>query len=125
MGDKAAAKRLGQQGRQLQAEMKALHEAAAANIFEYRNRYGVDGEPLPGREGRLFDLHGLHADEGIAIIEKALATHRSSELHFVTGTGHHSAGSAVLRPGIISYLKRRGLRFYEPEWGRIVLQGTK
>jgi DNA-nicking Smr family endonuclease len=88
-GDKAAAKALGEEGRNLNALMRARHRQAALTIFAMRN-------PSDARiyEEGIIDLHGLHVQEAIETLEELLPDiYRVSgqkEVLVITGTGRHS-----------------------------------
>ena len=123
-GDGAGAARWGREGRALSEQMRAAHAQAAAAIFAARNAGGAGaaGPPAPahahapapapahthlppptqlaGVPVHVFDLHGLHPSEAVAVGEGcAAAAARSSGsraadggvwLAFLTGTRSHS-----------------------------------
>ena len=86
--------------------MKDLHAKASQKIFELRNP-GVT-ELI---NGGSIDLHGLHVEEALHILEQLLskATGQLTYFYIITGTGHHSwEGKSKLLPAILGFLDEFG-----------------
>jgi DNA-nicking Smr family endonuclease len=61
--------------------------------------------------GSTADLHGLHVDEALIILENLLSkvTGQLKYFYIITGTGHHSyEGKSRLLPAIIRFLDEFG-----------------
>lgn len=127
-GNKALAKELSRKGRNHARAMKAAHEEAAGTIFRERNaniqpqgtnNAGVDGGP------RMFDLHGLHVAEAVAVLRRELPNCRAvgeRVVHVLVGTGHHVKGSrtpARLPAAVAEFLHASRIRYWEPQAGML------
>ncbi len=68
--------------------MRKAHREAARLLYEQRNKGG------PGSQDVYVDLHGLHPEEAVEYLEKALVENQNSihPVYAITGTGHHSKG---------------------------------
>lgn len=86
--DARAAKALSLRGQSENDLMRKAHREAARLLYEQRNKNGVTSSDI------YVDLHGLHPDEAVEYLEKALVDNRNSErpVYAITGTGHHSKG---------------------------------
>lgn len=92
--------------------MQEMHTEASRRIFEQRSKHEA-----------FIDLHGLHQDEAIDIIEEQLQRMRQNNytgiVYIVTGTGHHSGASGLskkmskLKPYVEEYLRQENYRFAE------------
>jgi DNA-nicking Smr family endonuclease len=110
-GDGARAKLFSMEAKHYNRLMQEMHTEASQRIFEQRSKHEA-----------FIDLHGLHEDEAIDMIDKRL-THLKSTysgiIYIVTGTGHHSGASGLskkqskLKPSVQSYLKQHHYRFAE------------
>ncbi len=98
------------------------NEAASINIFALNN--------ANINESNTLDLHGLHINEAIKIFKEVYTKKRNdllsnnnkkkkkTYLFIITGCGRHSTnGIARLRPRMVSYLNKNGIRFKEPNIG--------
>ena len=118
-GNKALAKDLSRKGREHARLMAAAHANAAETIFRERNT-GVGGNGP-----RMFDLHGLHVQEAIAVLHRELgecAARGDGVAHVLVGTGHHTKGSRTpsrLPAAVAEYLTHRRVRFWEPQAGML------
>ena len=111
-GKKAEAKRLGAEGRRLDALMRREAGEAGQRIFRERNKE----ERVFGRG--VVDLHGLHKDEATGVLEELLPRMRDRGLELatvVTGTGSHTLGPqkgrARLLPGLQAALAEWNVAF--------------
>jgi DNA-nicking Smr family endonuclease len=74
--------------------MRELHKIASQQIFEQRNK-----------DEAYLDLHGLHVDEALGLLEHRLFSLNHGTLYVVTGTGHHSSGrTGQLQPAVRQWL---------------------
>ena len=66
--------------------MRKAHREAARLLYEERNK-----DSSTSREVYV-DLHGLHPEEAVEYLERALIEHQRSSkpVYAITGTGHHS-----------------------------------
>ena len=66
--------------------MRKSHREAAQLLFDERNKDSSVSKEV------YIDLHGLHPEEAIEYLEKALIEYQKSSrpLYAITGTGHHS-----------------------------------
>jgi len=93
-GDGGKARAYSNEARRLNNDMRELHRIASQQIFEQRNQ----------NEAYL-DLHGLHVDEALRLVEERLQSIQHGILYVVTGTGHHSQGSkGQLQPALRQWL---------------------
>eukprot|EP00842_Homolaphlyctis_polyrhiza_P005922 jgi/Hompol1/6330/HPOL_002252-RA len=136
-GNRAAARALSLQAKQINDQVQQLHSAAAQRIFTERNKYAKmpqtiqhpqsthipsSAPPALSMQGipstvsqHMIDLHGLHPDEAITILQSCideLCRHRfAGQLVIVTGTGHHSRSNrAKVLPAVRYYLVSAGWR---------------
>ncbi len=86
--DARAAKALSLRGQSENDLMRKAHREAARLLYEQRNKGGVGAQDI------YVDLHGLHPEEAVEYLEKALIENQSSThpVYAITGTGHHSKG---------------------------------
>ena len=86
--DARAAKALSLRGQSENDLMRKAHREAARLLYEQRNKDGSSSRNI------FVDLHGLHPEEAVEYLEKALVENQNSGRHvyIVTGTGHHSKG---------------------------------
>ena len=107
VGNKALAKELGAKGRQHNERMKDLHDVAAQEIFQSRNKNGIAGgrsdtssSSSSGAATTMIDLHGLHVSEAVRYLEETMAVikrkHANQQrsgakvvLRVVVGVGSH------------------------------------
>ncbi|KAI9835184.1 MAG: hypothetical protein M1819_002554 [Sarea resinae] len=85
--DARAAKALSLRGQSENDLMRKAHREAARLLYEERNK------DASGTSGELYvDLHGLHPEEAVEYLSRALQDHQASSraLYAITGTGHHS-----------------------------------
>ncbi|KAH8555085.1 hypothetical protein BGW37DRAFT_125350 [Umbelopsis sp. PMI_123] len=93
-GDGAKARAYSNEARRLNNDMRELHRIASQQIFEQRNQIEA-----------YLDLHGLHVDEALSLLEQRLDTLNHGVLYVVTGTGHHSSGRmGQLQPAVRQWL---------------------
>ncbi|KAJ3017370.1 hypothetical protein HKX48_003579 [Thoreauomyces humboldtii] len=114
-GNKAAAKAFSLGAHRLNERVQELHRQAGQRIFETRNS-STASHPSEGT--RTVDLHGLHPDESVEMLQSQLAKLKrenfSGRVVIVTGTGHHSRGQkAKVLPAIREFLHKAGLRAEE------------
>ena len=66
--------------------MRKAHREAARLLYEERNRDSSANQEV------YVDLHGLHPEEAVEYLERALLEHQKSSrpVYAITGTGHHS-----------------------------------
>ena len=66
--------------------MRKAHREAARLLYEERNRDSSSNQEV------YVDLHGLHPEEAVEYLERALLEHQKSSrpVYAITGTGHHS-----------------------------------
>ena len=66
--------------------MRKAHREAARLLYEDRNKDSSASSEL------YVDLHGLHPEEAVEYLERALVEQQSSSrsVYAITGTGHHS-----------------------------------
>ncbi|KAL7323467.1 hypothetical protein PS15p_211365 [Mucor circinelloides] len=110
-GDGARAKLYSMEAKQYNRLMQEMHSEASQRIFESRSKHEA-----------FIDLHGLHEDEAMEIVEQRLshlkATY-SGIIYIVTGTGHHSGANGLskkqskLKPCVYNYLKQEHYHFAE------------
>lgn len=86
--DARAAKALSLRGQSENDLMRKAHREAARVLYESRNKSSAVSREV------FIDLHGLHPEEAVEYLEKALLENRSSNrpVYAITGTGHHSKG---------------------------------
>jgi DNA-nicking Smr family endonuclease len=110
-GDGAKAKLYSMEAKHYNRLMQEMHTEASQRIFESRSTHEA-----------FIDLHGLHQDEAVQIIEQRLNNLHSNYrgiIYIVTGTGHHSGNSGLskkaskLKPAVEDYLKSENYRFAE------------
>ena len=84
--DARAAKALSLRGQSENDLMRKAHREAARLLYEERNRDSSSSHEV------YVDLHGLHPEEAVEYLERALDEHQSSSrpVYAITGTGHHS-----------------------------------
>ncbi|KAL0146265.1 hypothetical protein V8B55DRAFT_1321814 [Mucor lusitanicus] len=110
-GDGNRAKLYSMEAKQYNRLMQQMHSEASQRIFESRSKHEA-----------FIDLHGLHEDEAMEIVEQRLlhlkATY-SGIIYIVTGTGHHSGANGLskkqskLKPCVYNYLKQEHYHFAE------------
>ena len=110
-GDGARAKLYSMEAKHYNRLMQEMHTEASQRIFNQRSKHEA-----------FIDLHGLHEDEALDMVEdrlQHLKTSYSGVIYIVTGTGHHSGASGLskkqskLKPSIQQYLKQEHYRFAE------------
>ncbi|KAI8989475.1 hypothetical protein BDB01DRAFT_782014 [Pilobolus umbonatus] len=109
-GDGAKAKAYSMEAKHYNKLMQEMHKEASQRIFEQRSQNEA-----------FIDLHGLHEDEALDIIERRLMNLKSYSgvIYIVTGTGHHSGASGLskrqskLKPAVENYLRQGNYRFAE------------
>jgi DNA-nicking Smr family endonuclease len=110
-GDGAKAKLYSMEAKHYNRLMQEMHTEASQRIFEQRSQHEA-----------FIDLHGLHEDEAIHIIQDRLLHLKSTYngiIYIVTGTGHHSGANGLskkqskLKPTVYNYLKQENYRFAE------------
>ncbi|KAI8048048.1 uncharacterized protein B0P05DRAFT_564844 [Gilbertella persicaria] len=110
-GDGAKAKLYSMEAKHYNRLMQEMHTEASQRIFEQRSNHEA-----------FIDLHGLHEDEALSIVEERLHHLKSCYsgiIYIVTGTGHHSGRNGLskkqskLKPSIQQYLKQHHYRFAE------------
>lgn len=113
-GDKAGAKTMSNNGKELDTQAKKLHVQAAHAIYLHRNG---------GRPDNYIDLHGLFVEEALRFLKERLTTFAPGEkLEVVTGAGHHSEDhQAKIKPAVIAYLARKKLRWEELNAGDLLV----
>jgi len=83
-------------------------------------------DPFDGPVDHTIDLHGLHAAEARAHVEKMLdAVYRKNPgalVHIITGRGRGSAGAPVLKGVVRTMLRSEQLRQVE-EWATDLDEG--
>lgn len=85
--DARAAKALSLRGQSENDLMRKAHREAARELYEQRNKLSTS------EVAEIYvDLHGLHPDEAVEYLEKALLdnSQESRPVFAITGTGHHS-----------------------------------
>ncbi|KAL2108081.1 hypothetical protein VUR80DRAFT_4284 [Thermomyces stellatus] len=85
--DARAAKALSLRGQSENDLMRKAHREAARELYEQRNKLNTS------ESAEIYvDLHGLHPDEAVEYLEKALLdnSEESRPVFAITGTGHHS-----------------------------------
>ena len=112
-GNKAAARSLSLSAHQLNSQVSQLHAEAAKSIFKKRNPHLSLGGTNTFKDGNaIIDLHGLHPNEGIEILDDALkelvGKKFKGKVIIVTGTGHHSRGRIKVAPAIKQHLIGNG-----------------
>jgi DNA-nicking Smr family endonuclease len=104
-GDKAAAKKLSEEGKAAGAAMDAANARAAEAYFAANNR----GKPLTE-----IDLHGLHVSEALDRVEQRLKqceARGEKQLIVIVGRGNHSAGGVQkVKPAMEQLIQRHRLR---------------
>ncbi|KAL4436811.1 hypothetical protein ABPG75_003950 [Micractinium tetrahymenae] len=126
-GDHSAARQLAADAQRLRREVLAAHAEAAERIEEANNR---------GNSLLELDLHGLHATEAVAALQRRLHLLHSlladpataaalpgrPALRVVVGRGAHSSGGEASIPRVVeSHLRGAGLRF-SPRLGALDVQ---
>ncbi|KAI8379067.1 uncharacterized protein BYT42DRAFT_496001 [Radiomyces spectabilis] len=109
-GDGAKAKAYSLKAKHYNRLMQEMHTEASRRIFEQRNQSEA-----------FVDLHGLHVDEALDILEERLDKLKGYQgtIYIVTGTGHHSGSTGLskkqskLKPNVEQYLKDRNVVFAE------------
>ncbi|KAG2198883.1 hypothetical protein INT47_010288 [Mucor saturninus] len=110
-GDGAKARLYSMEAKRYNRMMQEMHTEASQRIFESRSQHEA-----------FVDLHGLHEDEAIRMIEQRLGEMKSQYggiIYIVTGTGHHSGANGLskrqskLKPTVQAYLKSEHYRFAE------------
>lgn len=110
-GDGAKARLYSMEAKRYNRLMQAMHTEASQRIFESRSQHEA-----------FLDLHGLHEDEAIEMMDQRLRemkSHYSGIIYIVTGTGHHSGANGLskrqskLKPAVQAYLKSEHYRFAE------------
>lgn len=110
-GDGAKAKLYSMEAKHYNRLMQEMHTEASQRIFEQRSKHEA-----------FIDLHGLHEDEALDIIEQRLHHLKSCYdgiIYIVTGTGHHSGANGLskktskLKPSVFNYLTQENYRFAE------------
>ncbi|KAG6517160.1 polyadenylate-binding protein-interacting protein 7-like [Zingiber officinale] len=128
IGNKALAKELSFKGQLYNMHMKAAHEKAKEEIYRKRNPVSAKTQGYGGEQDRLIDLHGLHVNEALQVLNHELRILRSTaratcqRLHVMicVGTGHHTKGvrtPARLPVAVEQYLLDEGIRFSQPQPG--------
>ncbi|KAJ3284305.1 hypothetical protein HK104_010014 [Borealophlyctis nickersoniae] len=119
-GRKAEAKTLSDKGKQHDANMKQLNQQAADAAFAAAN----GGPDRPPEE---VDLHGLHVQEAMEVVEQHIRKCRKAGLKravVITGKGNRSVdGVAKIKPAVEELCVRESIRA-EPDPhnpGRIIL----
>ena len=92
---------------------RKMHEAngkAAEAIFNNRNK---------GKGDRYMDFHGLRKQEALDILETKMSAlkGKGGDVELIPGAGHHSQGAAVLKPAMLGFLKKEGLKYEEQSAG--------
>jgi DNA-nicking Smr family endonuclease len=110
-GDGTKAKLYSMEAHKYNHLMREMHTEASQRIFEQRSKNEA-----------FIDLHGLHQDEALDIIDERLSRmrgHYEGVIYIVTGTGHHSGTAGLtkkqskLKPCVENYLKQEYYRFAE------------
>ncbi|KAG2224086.1 hypothetical protein INT45_004967, partial [Circinella minor] len=108
-GDGAKAKAYSNEAKYYNRLMQEMHTEASRRIFEQRNQHEA-----------FIDLHGLHTDEALDMIEERLDNLKNSYqgvVYIITGTGHHSGAhsskNSKLKPSVDEFLREQGYRFAE------------
>ncbi|KAI9277270.1 hypothetical protein BDA99DRAFT_495335 [Phascolomyces articulosus] len=107
-GDGAKAKAYSNEAKHYNRLMQEMHTEASRRIFEQRNQHEA-----------FIDLHGLHTDEALDMIEERLEKLQSYQgvVYIITGTGHHSGAhsskDSKLKPSVDEFLREQQLRFAE------------
>mmetsp|Transcript_62020 Transcript_62020/g.146854 ORF Transcript_62020/g.146854 Transcript_62020/m.146854 type:complete len:184 (+) Transcript_62020:22-573(+) len=127
LNDHANARELSRQARLLSPQIQDLHSQAAQTIFDARNKDWA--ARLPERGRATIDLHGLHPDEAVGIVDDCLAKVAAEsgrpagtevQLDVVTGVGTHSEGAPSLLPRLITHLTAQQASFFERRAGLTV-----
>eukprot|EP00727_Mastigamoeba_balamuthi_P006005 m51a1_g2023 hypothetical protein (720) ;mRNA; r:1292167-1294468 len=114
-GDKAAAHKLSQRAREIDSQIWDLHRLARERILAERNKRLQPGQ---------LDLHGLHVDEAVDILEEIAQQPRQSPVPMVvvTGIGRHNEaasggsggnGEGKLASGVRHWLERSGMEHHD------------
>ncbi|KAH0436980.1 ccch zinc finger and smr domain containing protein [Colletotrichum camelliae] len=84
--DARAAKALSLRGQSENDLMRKAHREAARELYEERNKGNANSFEI------YVDLHGLHPEEAVEYLERALMENikESRSIYAITGTGHHS-----------------------------------
>ncbi len=134
----AQARSYSAQGQALDAQMRAAHRAAAAQIFAARNEGSsssaggaVDVQVGPGAMARVrvWDLHGLHAAEAAPLVEEGLEGVPNGEwVALLTGARNHSSslgkGGGNLGAALKAHLLALGWRVHDPMPGVLCVHVT-
>jgi hypothetical protein len=110
-GDRKTAKEMSIKGREHDRLASEYHQQAAEKIFQKRNDRLQ--KLMQGRH--IVDVHGLHPNEAIGVLDERLQSLRSGDvIDVITGTGHHSFdGDAKLLPALQKHLSSNGWRYEE------------
>ncbi|KAJ6826893.1 polyadenylate-binding protein-interacting protein 7-like [Iris pallida] len=130
IGNGALARELSRKGQLYNMQMKEAHGKARETIYRQRNPAG----PGSRTKDPMIDLHGLHVNEAIHVLEHELRILRSAtrsagqrlQVMICVGTGHHTKGArtpARLPVAVEQYLLEEGLHFTQPQPGllRVVI----
>ncbi|KAJ6847504.1 polyadenylate-binding protein-interacting protein 7-like [Iris pallida] len=130
IGNGALARELSRKGQLYNMQMKEAHGKARETIYRQRNPVG----PGTRTQDPVIDLHGLHVNEAIHVLEHELrilrGTARSAgqrlQVMVCVGTGHHTKGArtpARLPVAVEQFLVEEGLHFTQPQPGllRVVI----
>ena len=98
----------------MNSQVSQLHAEAAKSIFKKRNPHlssSIGNNSF--KDGNvILDLHGLHPNEGIEILDDALkelvGKKFKGKVIIVTGTGNHSRGRIKVAPAIKQHLDGNG-----------------
>ncbi|KAI9493169.1 hypothetical protein BDB00DRAFT_387692 [Zychaea mexicana] len=107
-GDGAKAKAYSNEAKYYNRLMQEMHTEASQRIFEQRNQHEA-----------FIDLHGLHTDEALDMIEERLYKLKNYQgiVYIITGTGHHSGAhsskQSKLKPSVDEFLQQQNYRFAE------------
>lgn len=111
-GDGAKAKAYSNEAKYYNRLMQEMHTEASRRIFEQRNQHEA-----------FIDLHGLHVDEALDMLEERFEKLKSNNyegvVYIVTGTGHHSGATGLskkqskLKPSVEEYLREGNYVFAE------------
>eukprot|EP01135_Chromosphaera_perkinsii_P008578 Nk52_evm20s1401 gene=Nk52_evmTU20s1401 len=97
--DGASAKELARHGRYHDEMMRMIHSKASYEIFLKRNSTG-------NQSSNTIDLHGLHVEEALEILDYYVNNTYHYTLYIITGSGNHSSdGKAKLLPAVERYLE--------------------
>ncbi|CUS14149.1 unnamed protein product [Tuber aestivum] len=117
-GHGAAARDLSEAGKRHRASMERYNAQARDYIFRANNVH------LPSD---TIDLHRLHVEEAIEILEKRIDAARGrgeGYLNVIVGKGNHSAGGVrKVGPAVMELCRQRGLEVGEEagNWGKLIV----